>query len=169
MAADAQGSIDSRTEYKTPDDKKQFWEIELQAGLKAQERWHKRANRVVNRYTGGDRADTENFTFQLNLFYSNIQTTQAMMFGKLPEITLDRRNTDFSDDAARVAAMMLQRMLQADIGKPDDQYSTSLKLNLQDRLITGLGVARVRYEMDKEVRETAAQLDMNGQVLAEGF
>ena len=169
MAADTQGSIDSRTEYKTPDDKKEFWEIELHAGLKAQERWHKRANRVVNRYTGGDRADTENFTFQLNLFYSNIQTTQAMMFGKLPEITLDRRNTDFSDDAARVAAMMLQRMLQADIGKPDDQYSTSLKLNLQDRLITGLGVSRVRYEMDKEVIETAAQLDMNGQMLAEGF
>jgi hypothetical protein len=60
-------------------------------------------------------------------------------------------------------------MLQADIGKPNDQYSTSLKLNLQDRLITGLGVARVRYEMDKETRETAEQLDMNGQVVAEGF
>jgi len=105
----------------------------------------------------------------LNLFYSNIQTTQAMMFGRLPEISIDRRNTDFGDDAARVASSILQRMLQADIGKPNDQYSTSLKLNLQDRLITGLGVARVRYEMDKETRETAEQLDMNGQVVAEGF
>ena len=169
MSADIQGSIDSATEYKTPGDKKALWEIELKAGLKAQERWHKRANRVVNRYTAGDRADTENFTFQLNLFYSNIQTTQAMMFGRLPEISIDRRNTDFGDDAARVASSILQRMLQADIGKPNDQYSTSLKLNLQDRLITGLGVARVRYEMDKETRETAEQLDMNGQVVAEGF
>ena len=169
MSADIQGSIDSATEYKTPGDKKALWEIELQAGLKAQERWHERANRVVNRYTAGDRADTENFTFQLNLFYSNIQTTQAMMFGRLPEISIDRRNTDFGDDAARVASSILQRMLQADIGKPNDQYSTSLKLNLQDRLITGLGVARVRYEMDKETRETAEQLDMNGQVVAEGF
>ena len=169
MSADIQGSIDSATEYKTPGDKKALWEIELKAGLKAQERWHKRANRVVNRYTAGDRADTENFTFQLNLFYSNIQTTQAMMFGRLPEISIDRRNTDFGDDAARVASSILQRMLQADIGKPNDQYSTSLKLNLQDRLITGLGVARVRYEMDKETRDTAEQLDMNGQVVAEGF
>jgi hypothetical protein len=92
-----------------------------------------------------------------------------MMFGRLPEISIDRRNTDFGDDAARVASSILQRMLQADIGKPNDQYSTSLKLNLQDRLITGLGVARVRYEMDKETRETAEQLDMNGQVVAEGF
>ena len=169
MSADIQGSIDSATEYKTPGDKKALWEIELKAGLKAQERWHKRANRVVNRYTAGDRADTENFPFQLNLFYSNIQTTQAMMFGRLPEISIDRRNTDFGDDAARVASSILQRMLQADIGKPNDQYSTSLKLNLQDRLITGLGVARVRYEMDKETRDTAEQLDMNGQVVAEGF
>ena len=169
MSADIQGSIDSATEYKTPGDKKALWEIELKAGLKAQERWHKRANRVVNRYTASDRADTENFTFQLNLFYSNIQTTQAMMFGRLPEISIDRRNTDFGDDAARVASSILQRMLQADIGKPNDQYSTSLKLNLQDRLIAGLGVARVRYEMDKETRDTAEQLDMNGQVVAEGF
>jgi len=167
MAADSQGSIDSVADFK--DDQKGLWETELKSAQEAQERWHKRANTTVDRYTGARRSDLEHSEFQLNLFYSNIQTTQAMMFGKLPEISISRSSADFDDDAARVASMILQRMLQADIGKPNDQYSTSLKLNLQDRLLTGLGVARVRYEMDKETRDTAAQLDMNGQVIAEGF
>ena len=167
MAADSQGSIDSVADFK--DDQKGLWETELKSAQEAQERWHKRANTTVDRYTGARRSDLEHSEFQLNLFYSNIQTTQAMMFGKLPEISISRSSSDFDDDAARVASMILQRMLQADIGKPNDQYSTSLKLNLQDRLITGLGVARVRYEMDKETRDTAAQLDMGGQVIAEGF
>ena len=153
---------------KKPSSRRDYWFSELNAAENAQKKWHKRATKVVDRYKDNRSASQESW-FRLNLFYSNISTMSAMLFGKLPEITMDRRNNDANDDVARVASMILQRALQNDIGTPNDQYSDTLRMNLQDRLISGLGVARVRYEFDKEVVETASQLDMNGQVIAEGF
>lgn len=153
---------------ESPQGLKDYWASELKAGNEAQQKWHKRAVKVVDRYRDHRNAGDEEW-FRLNLFYSNVQTTSSMLFGKLPEVTIDRRNNDFDDDVGRVAAMILQRALQNDIGTPNDQYSDTLRMNLQDRLISGMGVARVRYEMDKEAKETAAQIDMNGKVLAEGF
>ena len=151
-----------------PQGKRDYWASELESADTAQKRWHKRAVKVVDRYRD-QRGAGQRDSFRLNLFYSNISTMTSMLFGKLPEVTIDRRNNDFDDDVGRVASMILQRALQNDIGTPNDQYSDTLRMNLQDRLISGLGVARVRYEFDKEVVETAAQLDMNGQVIAEGF
>lgn len=55
--------------------------------------------------------------------------------------------------------MILTRMLNADIGKPNDQYSTTLRECLQDRLIPGLGQARVRYDFDEKEVEVAEVID----------
>ena len=81
------------------------------------------------------------------------------MFGKLPEIEFSRAHLDFNDDAARVAGMMLERMLNADIGTPNDLYSQALRMNLEDRLLPGLGVSRVRYEFDQEEQQVAPVID----------
>jgi hypothetical protein len=113
---------------------------------------------TVNKYTNESNA-RESDQFRTNLFHSNINTMQALMFGKLPEIEFSRAHLDFNDDAARVAGMMLERMLQADIGTPNDLYSQALRMNLEDRLLPGLGVSRVRYEFDQDKQQTAPVID----------
>lgn len=160
------------TEYSdftdSPEGAHKYWSAELTASFKATRKWHDRGNHVVMRYNDQRGAD-EISDFHLNLFYANITTTSAMLFGKVPEIVLDRRNNDYNDDVARVASVILQRCLQNDIGTPNDQYSDSLRKNLQDRLIPGLGVSRVRYEFDEQTTQTAAIESLEGVVQAEGF
>ena len=167
--AESQGQITEYSDFSdTPEGAAKYWATELAAFNKAAKKWRNRGNKIVQRYSD-DRGSDELDKFRLNLFWSNITTTQAMLFGKLPEITIDRRNFDYNDDVARVAGIILQRCLQNDIGTPNDQYSDALRKNLQDRLLPGLGVSRVRYELDEEERTTAAQVSIEGKTLAEGF
>ena len=154
-----QGQIGSLDEFMEGEqDHKGHWDAEMDAAQQAFRKFEKRANRTVEKYLNDDRPAGD-ANFKLNLFNSNITTIQSMMFGKLPEITFSRRNIDPDDDIARVAAMILERMLNADIGKPNDLYSTALKESLQDRLIPGLGTSRVRYEFDKEMIDIAPVYD----------
>ncbi len=156
----AQSTIESAKEFKS-DKKGQFerWQTEMQASESAFKKFLKQAGRTNDRFLG---KHSTRDGFQLNLFHANIETMQSMMFGKLPDVGLSRKHADADDDIARVAGMMLERMLNADIGKPNDQYSTTLRKALQDRLIAGLGCSRVRYDYDEEEVEVAAVVDMMG-------
>jgi hypothetical protein len=159
MANDnAQSNVRSLSDYgKDAADQWQRWNAEFNSADKARQKFVKRANKTVDKYVG---TNNDRNMFATNTFHSDINTIKSMMFGRLPEVTFTRTNMDFNDDAARVAGMMLQRMLGADIGTPNDQYSESLKQNLLDRLTAGLGLARVRYEFNEEQEEIAAVYDI---------
>ena len=163
-ANQAQDQLESKKDFKeNPKDQHNYWAAEMNASHSAFGKYAKRANATVSRYLNDKASDKG---FKLNLFNSNINTLQSMMFGKLPEIQFSRKNMDYEDDAARVAGMILSRMLNADIGKPNDQYSTTLRECLQDRLIPGLGSARVRYDFDETEVDVAEVLDQQtGQVM----
>lgn len=159
----AQSTIESAKEFKS-DKKGQYerWQTEMQASEAAFKKFLKQGGRTNDKYLG--KHSTQD-GFQLNLYHANIETMQSMMFGKLPDVGLSRKHADAEDDIGRVAGMMLERMLNADIGKPNDQYSTTLRKALQDRLIVGLGSSRVRYDYDEEDVEVAPVMDMMGQEL----
>ena len=159
-STDSQGNIESLSEFrKGKNDQWQRWKTEFDAADTASKKWLKQGNKTVEKFTGSKK-NSESEMFRLNLFHSNIETLMAMMFGKLPEITFSRTNMDFNDDTARVAGMIYQRMLNADIGTPNDQYSETLKQCLEDRLLPGLGIARVRYDFDEEEEQIAAVYDI---------
>jgi len=90
---------------------------------------------------------------RVNLFTSNIQTLQALMYGKEPKVDVKRKFADPNDDIARVGGEVLQRMLNTDIERDSDTYATALENCLEDRLIPGLGQARVRYEVEWEEQD----------------
>tara|TARA_R110000787_G_scaffold72134_1_gene160862 strand:- start:482 stop:2590 length:2109 start_codon:yes stop_codon:yes gene_type:complete len=159
-ATNSQGEIESLKEFrKTKKDQWERWDTEFKAADKAGKKWHTQGNKTVEKYTG-NRKNSQEDVFRLNLFHSNIKTLMSMMFGRLPEVTFSRTNMDFNDDVARVAGMMYQRMLNADIGTTNDQYSESLKQNLEDRMLPGLGVSRVRYDFNEEKEQIAAVIDI---------
>ncbi len=154
-----QGAIDSLDEFENDSEptvgQHKRWDAEIKAAFTACRQYQKQGAEVVQAYLNSKAGET----FKLNLFHANIRTMQAMMFGKLPEIKFSRTNMDFNDDSARVAGILFERMLNADIGTPNDLYSEALKQNLQDRLLPGLGISRVRYEFDKEEVEIASVTD----------
>ena len=85
-----------------------------------------------------------------------------MLFGNTPRVEVQRRYEDAADDAARVAAEMLERLLNADIAK---QFSWAIGEALNDRLLVGFGLGKVRYEAEFETIEYPGltEVDENGE------
>ena len=75
----------------------------------------------------------------------------AMLYGNTPKIDVTREYNDPDDDVARVSAMLFERMLTG-VNVPSGKGVESV-LNgcLQDRLVPGMGIARIRYEIDTEM------------------
>jgi hypothetical protein len=138
---------------------KEYWSKELQASEKALEKFKKQGRKTVERYL--DKRDTRRIGIQsLNLFHSNIVTVKAMMFGQTPRVEVDRRYEDPNDDVARVATLILERMLNNDIQFEDsNSFAESLRYGLEDFLLPGLGVCRVRYDYMAERLEVEAEIE----------
>lgn len=157
---------------RTPAGWAQFWQKELDAAQRRLRGFTRQGNGVVDRFRNvrnglGDAADFDGLyptsgLASLNLFWSNITTLQSMLYGSTPQIDVSREHHDPDDDDARVAALLFQRILQADIENSGDDFPTALKAALQDRLLPGLGVCRVSYELyapDNQIASEKACID----------
>lgn len=154
-------------EEKTKDlDDVDRWKIELEAATKRQKEFFKTGGKVVERYldergsgSGTSAPATEN-SFRLNLFYQNVYTQLAMLYGRVPQTDVTRKFADSDDDKARVASEMLRRMLDSAIDTPGNGDSDLFRSCLEDRLLPGMGQARIRYEHDTEiVKQRVAQFN----------
>lgn len=143
-------SIESATDFTNdPEGIQQRWLAELAAARKASKKWQDNGKRITKVYLDERDNDTTLAfrTTRLNLFSANINTLRSMMFGNIPRVEVGRRYDDANDDAARVAAEMMERMLNADIG---NQFSWAIGTSLDDRLLVGAGFGKVRYEAEFE-------------------
>lgn len=140
-----------------------FWFGELSASKKMLSDFHKRGAKIVDRFL--DERGENNGDFRLNLFHSNVCTLQDTMYDTLPKIEISRRNADSGDDVARVASTLIERLLNLDLQTNAQSYDATLRSVLQDRLLPGLGVARVRYEMETEEVEVPGEMDSFGNPL----
>ena len=141
---------------KTPAQLHKEWVKEIDAAERRLRKYRKQGNQVVKRfiderdqganasYFEGYRGDAPS---RLNLFHKNVSTTMAMLYGNTPQIDVAREHHDPDDDIARVASLMYQRILMTDVEPSGEDLSTVLKAALQDRLLPGMGCARVRYDM----------------------
>ncbi len=151
---------------KTPAEWHKFWTKEMEASEKRLRKFSKQGNQITRKYLDkrdGTELTTSNATnqpYRLNIFHSNIKTLQSMLFGNVPKIEVGREHHDPDDDVARVASMLFQRLLEADVEPSGSDLPTILKAALQDRLIPGIGFARVRYSF-----ETASMPSMNPETM----
>ena len=141
----------------TPSGWAKRWQVELAAAKKVVDSWHRQGDKIVKRFLD-DRRDSSTGISEtrLNLFTGNVQTLRSILYGKVPSVDVDRRFADADDDEARVASEILQRVLNNDIEDPEDSYTRTLLYCLDDRLLVGMGTARVRYEAEFEEQEVPA-------------
>lgn len=131
-----------------------YWSQQVEQAEKDQEykKFIQQGDKIMDRYL--DRRDTAYFTrTSLNLFHSNVTTLQSMLFGQMPKVDVDRRQDVTNDPVGRCATLILQRMLNNQIGLRTDTFSGTLKKTLTDYLTVGIGIARVRYEAQFEAME----------------
>lgn len=87
---------------------------------------------------------------QVNLFWSNVQVTLAAIYGRLPRAEVDRKFRDYDDDVSRVAAEILQRVLNSDIEREHDDTNAAMRDAVHDRFVVGMGQVWCRYEVETE-------------------
>jgi hypothetical protein len=159
---------------KSISNNQKHWVSELQrARTSKYKKWVKRGERADRRFRdeGKDSNDSVDpmpgeMIARLNLFNSNVTMLMSMLYGRIPKAEVSRRFADADDDAARVAALMLTRILNTDIEVAGEDMATVFRSALQDRLIPGLGTARVQYQFEEETETTEALLDEEGNELA---
>lgn len=151
---------------QTPAGLARLWAKELAAAKSNQEKWWKRAEKIIKRYVD-DRGDDSTDT-RLNMFTANTQNMEALLFGKTPEVGVERRFADSEDDQARVGSEMLERILNTDLEDDGDTQQEALRHALGDRLRIGLGSVRLRYEIGETETKPGlpAQVDPDGSELA---
>lgn len=130
------------------------WKDEFAAAKPAIAKFHKSGDKILKIFLGeqgvkDDRVVDEN----LNLFYANIDTMQSLIFGNMPKAEVDRTFADANDNTARVAAEMLERMLNQDIQDPGKAMCDVFQQAISDRLLPGMGNGRVKYDCKLDVRE----------------
>ena len=135
---------------KTPAGWHRFWSKEYEAAEKRLRVFRKQGNKVNRRFLDDrqfDEGGSREVGSRYNLFHKNITTLMNMLYGQTPRADVSREHQDPDDDVARVAAYLYQRILEADYQPSGEDISTVLKAALQDRLVPGLGTARVRYDV----------------------
>lgn len=158
----------NKPEYDTsPAGRAKYWSAEFEYARKNVAKWHKEGEKVNKKYRDDRRGDqAEVVQSKLNLFYSNITTLQSMLYGNTPKVEVMRTFQDPTDDVARTAALMSQRALNQDIQDPADDFKTVLRQALEDRLLPGLGGARLRYQFRTEPFTVPEQRDEFGNVVS---
>jgi hypothetical protein len=144
-------SIESKTDFEdTPAGKYKYWAEELNTSLAARKPWWKKADKIVSLYLGEKKNGDDSASFDLNMFHSNVKTLGDMLYGNTPKIDVSRRYAQPNDDVGRVAAEMMERLLNLDIAENGAEIDAVFRSVLQDRLLPGLGCAKVRYEVETE-------------------
>jgi hypothetical protein len=148
----------------TPTGWAQRWGVEFGQAKEFHRKWRESGKVATSKYLGRDMktTDPESPGYNLNLFSANINTMMSMLYGKVPQVSVDRRWADPEDQVARVAAEMASRLLNGDIETAGNDFSSVLRGTLQDRLIPGVGVARVRYSCDV-AEETVEDTDVTAE------
>ena len=165
--------VEEGPQERTPTGWHQYFKKEMAASEKRLREYTKQGNAVTGRYlderkNAGTREDGYGgVTSRLNLFWKNINTVSSMLYGNTPKVDVSREHHDPDDDIARVAAVLYERILQTDIEASGEDIPTVLKAALQDRLIPGMGQARVRYEYTSTHEGEDEQGNIIGEVVTD--
>lgn len=150
----------------TPMGMAQRWGTEIEASKKFLRKFHDSGERIVKRYLD-ERGDTGlgEGASKVNLFWSTVQVLLAQLYTKPPKADVSRTYFDADDDQARVAANILQRILNKG-GDDSLEQENSFKLAIEDFLTVGLGQVWVRYELETEQVEMQGVPDpMTGEIV----
>lgn len=129
------------------------WQAELAASKKWLSKFTRNA-RVCERAYLDERDSFSGEESRVNLFWSNVQVILSAIYGKMPQAEVDRKFKDFDDDVARVAAEILERILNGDIEREYDDTNAAMRDAVFDRFVVGLGQVWCRYDVDTEDYET---------------
>jgi hypothetical protein len=144
------GKISSIDELmKTPEGEYERWVTEIQYAEKELYKFHERGRKVVRRFLD-ERDAMETTEKKFNIFYSNVNILKSALYSRTPRPDVSRKWKDYQDDVARVAGIMLQRSISADLDDPNDEFDSIMQQSVEDRLVPGMACVWLRLETETE-------------------
>jgi hypothetical protein len=130
----------------------ELWADEIEAAEKELKKFYERGRLVTRKFLDERDALESNFKW-FNIFYANTQILESALYAQLPKPVVSRKYTDYNDDVARVAALIIERCITQDLDDPTDNFDPVMRHCVQDRLVPGLAQAWLRLETDTEELE----------------
>lgn len=153
-----------------------YWLAEIRAYDKTFESWLKKGEAVVKRYRNETDSALSNDLApplkRFNILWSNVQTLQPAMYGRVPKPDITRTHKD-KNPVARAAAVILERAVRDQINAGG--FDTAMRAGRDDYLLVARGQLWVRYvptygeeQKDKIFLQADTAEDGTKQYLREG-
>ena len=141
-----------RTAQKPKEPEKNPWPKRIQAWNKFSQKFHDRGTQIEARYQDDRESEAsmapsmmQSGVKKVNLFYSNTTVIKESLYNSLPKPSVSRLHKgDSENDAARVAAFIMERGLSYEIHCAK-WFDSAVKAAILDRLVPGLGVTWITF------------------------
>lgn len=123
------------------------WPQRLGAWKTFSETFHDRGTKIEKRYEDvrDTTLDIQTNLKKVNMFYSNVTVIKESLYNSLPKPDVSRMHKgEWENDAARVAAMMMERALSYEV-RCAHWFDQAIKSAIFDRLVPGLGALWVNF------------------------
>lgn len=150
-------TTDDNDKSSVPEYSGKWWCQQLEEVEKElDDRWRVPADRIVNRYLDDRRnSDSSDIQRKYNIFWANVQIVKSALYANPPKPAVTRAHGDAGDDVARVASMILERILVNDLQDDDSPTHRAFNNGVEDRLLPGLGQVWARYTVETEKYQIA--------------
>jgi hypothetical protein len=122
------------------------WVKELQSAEKEKITFVKDGRHAMSAYRGFNTEDAGSAAYEFNLYWANVAVLKSALYANPPKPMVTREFDDYMDQPARVAGIMMQRMLSQDLCTPGGGMDAAIELAVNDRLIPGIGQVWLRYD-----------------------
>lgn len=138
--------------------KTDYWKKQLERADREEAKWRKKARKVVERYKD-EKDDAHDYTQkrQFNILWSTTETMRPALLSAAPVPEVRPRYKQ-QDPIARVAAKIAERSIEFSLDTYD--FISYGKKLVNDYLLPGRGVTRVRYKPTFEKKKERVPLQM---------
>jgi len=143
----------------------EYWGSELTAFKNWAEKYTTRSLKIEARYLDEREKAEMTGVSVLNLFWSNTEVMIAALYARAPTIDVSRTFRDPNDDIGRVAANIMERVINNDIQVEFDSEESAMRDAILDRLVVGLGQIWARYEVETAKQMSPPLQDASGKII----
>lgn len=145
-------------EQGDPPTSARYWHNQIDAALKREEKWRKRADAVVGRFMDERDTDHDTETRRINILWSNTEVLKSVLFAQLgqPDVRRLFPAAGRATKVARTTALVMERALIACANRYD--LDCEFEDGVEDYLLRGRGQVWIEYEA-----EIVPDMDEQGQ------
>lgn len=151
MSVNAPKMESEREETSSPDGSLSVWTQEINAALDHYRDYWALADKQLKRYRDERKNEMGEGTMtRVNFFWSNTQVLRSSLYTKPPKVDVSRLFKDYTDDVARVAGVIMERLLNHDLEKDSSDFDVAIRQSIDDWIIVGEGQLWYRYDVETE-------------------